>query len=160
MTWWSGFSSRRRETSVTPLRKPSKLAKILASQRLKRRHFLFAVKKKETFGSKFYCVFMHVTYAGLDINIPPTETRPCNYYIVRRRERALQSELSLHDSDLWWCLWIATSRITTRIVWTNSLKPKPVNQEIIRSIGFNFGRRYQHGLHSAGWSVCIPVFDV
>jgi len=159
MTWWNGFNSGRRETSVTPLRKPSKLAKILTSQRLKHRYFLFTIKK-ETFGSKVYCFFVHVIYAGLIINILPTEIRPYNCYIVCRRERALQSELSLHDSDLGWCVWIATRRITTRIVWTNSLKPKPVNQEIIRSIGFNFGHRYQQGLHCAGWLACIPVFDV
>lgn len=149
MTWWSGFNS------VTPLRKPSKLAKKLTSQRLKYRYFLFTIKK-ETFGSKhtemclskLYCVFVHVVHASLVINTPPTEIRPYNCYIDCRRERALQSELSLHDSDLGWCVWIYTSRMTTRIVWTYSLKPKPVNQEIIRPIDFNFGRRYHHSLHA------------
>jgi hypothetical protein len=159
MTWWSGSNSRRREISVKPLRKPSKLAKILTPQRLKYRYFLFAIKKIN-FGIETLLYFRARDICWSSYNILPTEIRPYNCYIVCRRERALQSELSLHDSDLGWSVWIATSRITTRIVWTNSLKPKPVNREIIRSIGFIFGYRYQHGLYCAGWSVCIPVFDV
>jgi len=72
----------------------------------------FFTIKKETFVSKhtemciseLYCVFVHVIHASLVINTLPTEIRPYNCYIDCWRERALQSVLSLHDSDLGWCV--------------------------------------------------------